>query len=235
MEGDTTLKRKRTLKQKVNKTVNKGWRSVTTGLGKVLETKIVNIFVVSVLVIDVMIIMANLIVKLYEVNHPNLDSTDQVLTYITMGLRSFYLLMIVVRVCSYGLIYLADPLNLFDAIIVIVAAILFMVFSGRDQIISSLFIVCRLWRINRIVEANTQKSQEKHDIKYNELQEQLSAQLDKERENNTRLRKKLEENDRSLSLLMGEDVFEADASLKREKNKFHNYSYLSDFDSILKV
>lgn len=211
--GNIKISRRKTITQKVNKNVKKSWRNVKSGLGKILETKWMNYIVVILICMDIMVIIANLVIILYineknkeKLPHPTLDTVATVLDDVLLGLRSFYLFMIVVRVSSFGFIYLADPLNLFDAIIIILAGILYFIFKGKDKVISSLFIVCRLWRINRINEFSVQKRNEIHEEAYAELQRKLTTELEQERDKNYQLRKQLENNDHSLNLLTGAET-----------------------------
>jgi len=209
------LKRRSSVREIVNEKVEKSWRSVTTGLGKILETRAMNTVVILILAFDISLVVAQLLVKLYkrEYNskeYPNiyedLDKVDHIFYWILFGLRTFYLVMVVVRVCSYGFIYLADPLNLFDAFIVTLAAIFFYIFNEKDKIMSSFFILCRFWRINRVLEFTEQKKKIKHEENYQRLQRRLTVRLEGERTINDELRKELEDKDKSLNILMGGDL-----------------------------
>jgi len=204
------LKRRSSVREIVNEKVEKSWRSVTTGLGKILETRAMNTIVVMILAVDISLVIAQLLVKLYKREYPSyfqdLDKVDHIFYWILFGLRTFYLVMVVVRVCSYGFIYLADPLNLFDAIIITLAAIFYYVFNEKDKIMSSFFVICRFWRINRVLEYTEQKKKIKHEENYQRLQRRLTVRLEGERTINDELRKELEDKDKSLNILMGGDL-----------------------------
>jgi hypothetical protein len=211
------------MREKVNETVEKSWRSVKTGLGKVLETKFTNTLVIILLTIDICIVVGDLLVKLYRRDYPEyydvLNKTDHILRWVIFGLRTFYLFMIVVRVSSFGIIYLADPLNLFDAFIVVIAAIFYYIFNERDRVISSFFILCRFWRINRVLEFTEQSKHDKHQQNYQSLQRRLTTRLEGERNINAQLRKELEENDHSLNILMGGELVTNEDNNKKPKKK----------------
>jgi len=210
LTSDTKLKRKTSMRDKVNEKVEKSWRSVTTGLGKILETRVMNTLVIILLIIDVSAVVAQLLIKLYKREYINyfetLNNVDNILYWVIFGLRTFYLVMIIVRVCSYGIIYLADPLNLFDAIIIILAALFYYIFNEKDRIMASFFILCRFWRINRVLEFSEQKRKNLHQENYQRLQRRLTTRLEGERNINAELRKELEANDKSLNILMGGDL-----------------------------
>jgi len=216
------LQRRTTMREKVNETVEKSWRSVTTGLGRVLETKLTNTLVIILLTCDVFIVVADLLIKLYRRELPqhyeSLNKADHILGWVIFGLRTFYLVMIFVRVSSFGGIYLADPLNLFDAFIVVLAAIFYYIFNERDKVISSFFILCRFWRINRVLEFTEQMKKDKHEKNYKSLQRRLTTRLEGERDINAKLRRELEENDQSLNILMGGDLV-TNKDKQKEKNK----------------
>jgi len=220
---EAKLQRRASMRDKVNETVEKSWRSVKTGLGKILETRITNSLVVILLFMDVCIVVGDLLVKLYKREYPEyitqLTKTDDILYWVIFGLRTFYLFMIIVRVSSYGFIYLADPLNLFDAFIVIIAAIFYYVFREKDRVIACLFILCRFWRINRVLEFTEQKKKDKHQENYERLQRRLTTRLESERNINSQLRKELEENDQSLNILMGGDLVTSQSDMKRQPSK----------------
>jgi len=223
LTSDTKLKRKSSMRDKVNEQVEKSWRSVTTGLGKILETKVMNTLVIILLIIDVSTVVAQLLIKLYKREYINyfdtLNNIDNILYWVIFGLRTFYLVMIVVRVCSYGIIYLADPLNLFDAVIILLAAIFYYAFNEKDRIMASFFILCRFWRINRVLEFSEQKRKDIHQENYQRLQRRLTTRLEGERNINAELRKELEANDKSLNILMGGDlVTNKDKQSSQQKN-----------------
>jgi len=221
-EQPKRLKRRTTMREKVNETVEKSWRSVTTGLGKVLENKIVNSIVIIILTIDVCIVVADLLIKLYKREYPehleSLQKVDDIFYWIIFGLRTFYLVMILVRVSSFGMIYLADPLNLFDAFIVILAAVFYYIFRERDRVIASFFILCRFWRINRILESTEQMRRNKHEENYQNLQRRMTTKLEDERSFNAKLRKELEEDDHNLDILMGGDLVTNKDNVKYNSN-----------------
>ncbi|KAG4102695.1 hypothetical protein H8356DRAFT_1649461 [Neocallimastix lanati (nom. inval.)] len=238
------LQRRASIKDKVNETVEKSWRSVTTGLGKILETRITNTIVIVLLVIDVCIVIANLLIKLYKREYPehfnSLNQADNILYWIIFGLRTFYLVMIVVRVCSFGGIYLADPLNLFDAIIVVIASLSYYILNQRDRIVASLFILCRFWRINRVLEFSEQLKKDKHEKNYQSLQRRLTTRLEGERNINAQLRKELEKNDHSLNILMGGDYVtnkdkpitnKSQVKFQDDNKNDEDNNYLSEFQS----
>ncbi|OUM62032.1 hypothetical protein PIROE2DRAFT_11794 [Piromyces sp. E2] len=246
------LTRRSSMRDKVNETVEKSWRSVTSGLGRVLETKITNTLVIILLTIDVGIVVADLLIKLYKREYPEyyepLHEVDNIFRWVIFGLRTFYLVMIFVRVASYGMIYLADPLNLFDALIVILAAIFYYIFGEKDRVIASFFVLCRFWRINRILEYNEQMKRDKHDNDYRSLQRRMTTKLEDERNINAKLRKELEEDDHNLDILMGGDLVtnkdkintkkskgvkfndESSSYNKNTKNGSLEYNYLNDFE-----
>ncbi|ORX56669.1 hypothetical protein BCR36DRAFT_580982 [Piromyces finnis] len=245
------LKRRTTVREKVNETVEKSWRSVTTGLGKILETKFTNTLVIILLVIDIGIVVADLLIKLYKREYPEhyelLHKVDDIFYWIIFGLRTFYLFMIFVRVSSYGMIYLADPLNLFDAFIVIIAAVFFYIFKERDRVIASFFILCRFWRINRVLEVTEQKRKDKHEKNYKSLQRRMTTRLEGERNINAKLRKELEENNHNLDILMGGELvtntnsskisnnkgvkFNDSSSTNNKNNGSLEYNYLNEFEN----
>ncbi|KAG4084407.1 hypothetical protein H8356DRAFT_1283437 [Neocallimastix lanati (nom. inval.)] len=218
------LQRRTTMRDKVNETVEKSWRSVTTGLGRVLETKFTNTLVIILLAVDVCIVVADLLIKLYRREYPEhyneLNKTDHVLRWVIFGLRTFYLVMIVVRVSSFGGIYLADPLNLFDAFIVFLAAIFYYMFKENDKVISSFFILCRFWRINRVLEFSEQLKKDKHEKNYKSLQRRMTTRLEGERDINAKLHKQKEKKNQVK--------FQGDND-KKDKDD-NEVSYLSEFE-----
>ena len=122
-------------------------------LTHVLNTNKFQICVVSLVILDCLLIITELLVDLGVFEFSVTSPVPKVLHYISIGIVSLFLIEIALKVFCLRLEFFKTKLEVFDAVIVIVAFALNIAFANNEGIQASvgLVIALRLWRITKIL------------------------------------------------------------------------------------
>lgn len=125
-----------------------------------LHTQHCQIFIVILVIIDVLLVIAELLIDLrvVEVDHvgdePSKSNTvAEVLHFLSLAILSFFMLEIIVKLYAMRLSFFKHKMEVFDAIIVIVAFALDVAYARQEGAINgiNMLVILRLWRIARII------------------------------------------------------------------------------------
>ncbi|KAG0260948.1 hypothetical protein BGZ95_004326 [Linnemannia exigua] len=125
-------------------------------IGEILESKKAHILILSLTIVDVALVILQIAASLLQ-----LDDTKgaqwflELLSHISLGIVSFFVLEIILKIYAFGLGYFwtSNPhgiLHLADALIIIISFLLEVFLTGAEKELGSLLIIFRLWRIVKL-------------------------------------------------------------------------------------
>jgi len=159
--------------------------------------------IVIMTILDFFIIIIDLIFRLYSTSSKSLLKAEKILSYILIALRSIYFAILVVKIIlSYKKIF-KNILYIIDAIVVIAAFVLVLVFKGLNRISFCLVIILRLVLIIQMVRNSNRKMKEKQEDEINTYSHLMDEQLQREKTARKHIQNQIDNNKKKIQLLTG--------------------------------
>lgn len=122
-------------------------------LNHFLNTNKFQIGVICLVILDCLLVITELLIvlRIFELHVSN--PVPEIIHYISIGIVSLFLIEIALKLYCLRLDFFKTKMEVFDAIIVIVAFALNIAFANKEGLQSGvgLIIVLRLWRITRVL------------------------------------------------------------------------------------
>ena len=127
-------------------------------LSHILNTNKFQIIVVSLVILDCLLVITELLIDLRVFQFHDTSPVPKVIHYISIGIVSLFLIEIALKVFCLRLEFFKAKLDVFDAVVVIVAFALNIAFANNEGLQASvgLVIALRLWRITKILNGKFQ-------------------------------------------------------------------------------
>ncbi|OUM63231.1 hypothetical protein PIROE2DRAFT_10257 [Piromyces sp. E2] len=160
--------------------------------------------IVSMTVLDFFIIIVDLIIRLYITStSKTLIKVENVLSYILITLRSIYFALTIIKLfLSYKKVF-KNILYIIDAIVVIAAFVLVIIFKGLDRIAFCLVIILRLVLTIQMIKNSNKKMKEKQEDEINSYSQRMDVELQKEKTARKHIQSQIDDNRKKIQLLTG--------------------------------
>lgn len=159
--------------------------------------------IVLVTIFDFLVILADLIIRLYSNSTKSLIKVEKIISYVLIGFRSIYLVLLLVKlILSWKKIF-RNILYILDAIIVIAAFVLVLVFDGLNRISFCLVIVLRLILTIQMIRNSNKRMKEKQEDEINNYSQCINEQLEREKTVRKHIQDQLDDNKKKIQLLTG--------------------------------
>lgn len=156
-------------------------------LTHVLNTNKFQIVIICLVILDCLLVITELLIDLRVLEFHGSSPVPKVLHYISISIVSLFLIEIALKMYCLRQEFFKSKMEVFDALIVIVAFALNIAFANKDGLQSSvgLIIVLRLWRITRILNGiilSVKRQAERRLARERRVREALEQELAKYRE-----------------------------------------------------
>jgi len=159
-------------------------------------------FIVLMTLVDFLIIIVDLIIRLYS-SAKSVNTVERVISYIIIGLRCFYFVMLIVKLILSGKKIIKNVLYILDGIIVIAAFVLVIVFRNLNRIAFSLVIVLRLILTIQMIRNSNKKMKAKQEDEINYFSQRMDEQFQREKTVRKHIQSQIDDNKKKIQLLTG--------------------------------
>jgi len=160
-------------------------------------------FVVLFTIVDLLIIMADLMLRLYSDTFKSLLTVEKVFSIIIIVLRSIYLAFLIIKLILNIKKLFKNVLYILDAIIVVAAFVLVIIYSGLNRIAFSLVITLRLVLTIQMLRNNNKKLKQKQEDEINEYSRCMDEQLEREKAVRKHIQDQIDNRKGKIQLLTG--------------------------------
>jgi len=160
-------------------------------------------FIVLLTIFDFLLIIADLMLRLYSDKFKSLLTAEKVISIILIVLRSLYFVFLILKLVLNIKKLVKNVWYIIDAIIVVAAFVLVIIFSGLNRIAFCLVIVLRLVLTIQMLKNSNKKMKMKQEDEINEYSKCMDEQLEREKIVRKHIQDQIDNSNKKIQMLTG--------------------------------